>query len=112
MRLELILRHDEEHDEFHERIVQRLELDPLRRASECRDHFRHAVARCVRDRDAKPDARAHRLLAGAQRSEHRVAIRPVDLPVRDEQIHKLGDCRIAFGRLHLREDRFCRKEIA
>ena len=28
VRLELILRHDEEHDEFHRSIIERIELDP------------------------------------------------------------------------------------
>ena len=75
VRLKLIFRHDEKDDEFHRRIIERVELDPRCRAPESGDHFVHAIGRGVRDGDAETDAGAHRLLALAQRGQHDVAIR-------------------------------------
>ena len=73
VRLELILRHDEEDDEFHERIVQRLEFDALAGASESRDnlarrgHSRRAEWRCQNRCRCSSFPRAH----GAQRARLR-----------------------------------------
>ena len=43
MRLELILRDDEEHDELHRCVIERVELDPAARAAEARDNLIDAI---------------------------------------------------------------------
>ena len=45
--LKLILGHDEEDDEFHRRIVERLELDAVGGAPEGGDHLIHSIGRSV-----------------------------------------------------------------
>ena len=110
--LELILRHDEQHHKFHQRIVQSLELDAAAGAPKRRDHLRHALARRMGNSDAETDARAHRFLSCAQCCENGVAIRLGDLSVRHEEIHEFRDCRVPFRRLHLGDDRVSGQEIA
>src|SRR5205085_9407027 len=74
MRLKLVLWNDEEHDEFHGRIIERVELDTGARSAERGDDVIDAVRRTMRNGDAETDAGAHRLLALFQRTGIAVAI--------------------------------------
>ncbi len=104
MGLELILRHDEEDDEFHRRIVERVEFDPCGGAAKGSHYLLDAIGRGVRNGDAKTDAGAHRFLALLQGGEDAVAILRFDLAQTDEQIDQLDDGGPTLGRLHLRDD--------
>src|SRR5436190_17936516 len=66
MRLKLIFRLDKEHDEFHRRVVERVELDPLRRAAEGDDELLDSIRGNVRKGDAETDASAYLFLAPLQ----------------------------------------------
>ena len=59
MFLELTLRNEEEHDEIHRLIVERVEIDTLAGAAERADDFADQVRAGVGDADAEADARAH-----------------------------------------------------
>ena len=104
MGLKLILRHDEEHDEFHRRIIERVELDPGATSAEGGHHFLDSIGRGVRNGDAETDAGAHRFLALFERGENAFAILRLDLAQADQQIDQLDDGRPTFGRLHLGND--------
>src|SRR5256714_6817072 len=104
MRLKLVLRDDEEDDKFDRRIIERVELDPLRRAPERRHHFLDPVRRSVRNRDAKPDAGTHRFLALLERGQNAVAILRFDFSLGDEEIDQLDDGAPTLRRFHLGND--------
>ena len=61
--LELTLGNEEKHDEIYRLIIERVEVDPFLRATQCTDDFRDQIGGGVRDADAESDASAHRSLA-------------------------------------------------
>src|SRR4029077_7769055 len=54
MCLELVLRDNEEDDEFHRRVIERVELNTSGRTPKGGYHFVQPVGRTVRNGDAKP----------------------------------------------------------
>jgi len=104
MGLKLILRDDEEHNEPDRRIIERVELDALGRATESRDYFRDRVGRRMRNGNPKTDPCAHRFLALLERGEDGVAAGGIDFPQADEQVNQLDDRGPAFRRFHLGND--------
>ena len=112
MRLKLILRHNEEHDVFHRRVVERVEFDAFVGAAKRSDDFADPVAGSVWDRDAKANAGAHRLLALAQSSEHEITILGLYFAANHKEFDEFDDGRPAFVGLHLGDNAIDREKIA
>ena len=104
MRLKLIFRLDKEHDEFHRRIIERIELDPLRRAAEGGDYFLDPIRGSVRDRNAVSDPGAQRFFPLFERRQDAVAIFRFDFALGDEEVGELNDGAPTLRRFHLGND--------
>src|SRR5207244_7151328 len=63
MRLKLVLRNNEKDDEFHRRVIERVEFDAGCGPSEGRHDVINPIGRAMRNGDAKADSRAHRFFA-------------------------------------------------
>ena len=110
MGLKLILRHDEKHDEFHRRIIERVELDPVRTIG----RRPRPLPRCRSDEAcgmAMPKPMPVLIVSSRCLSEARMLSRSagLDLAQADEQIDQLDDGRPTLGRLHLGDDLLGRK---
>ncbi len=91
MQVVFLARDDEEDDEMHRRVVERLEIDARHGPTEDGDHFFQMVGKRVRDRHARADAGADRLLAGLERFEDFLVLGNRKLLGRDEMADQLDD---------------------
>ena len=109
MRLKLIFWHNEKHDEFHRRVIERIEFNSASRSSKRGNDSFEPVGRAVRNGNPKSDASAHRFLALLQRGQNALAIRTFDFAQANKQIDQLDDGRPTLGRPHLGDDLLGRK---
>ena len=105
VRLELILRHDEKDDEFHRRVVERVELDAgaSERPNAATTFSTRSDEACGM---AMPKPMPVLIVSSRCRSAASTTSRSLrfDLPLRDEQIDQFDDGRPPFRGFHLRDD--------
>ena len=112
MGLKLVLGDDEEDDEADGGVVEGLELDAMGGAAKGGDDAAHAVRRGVRDGDAKADAGAHGLLAGAEGAEDGLLVARPDFVLGNEEFDQLHDGAPPLGGFHFGKYLFNRQEVA
>jgi len=104
MLLKLSLRHQEEHDQVHRLVVQRVEVHPGLRTAERPNDLGDQLGGGVRDADAKPDARAHGGLALLYHGGDGVLVLRFDFSGGDEVVDQLVDGQPAVRRLQIGDD--------
>src|ERR1044072_7597230 len=111
MRLKLIFRDDEKHDELDRRVVEGVKIASWRRSSKRAHYFLKPVGGTMRNGDSESNACAHCFLTLFQRSEDGIAVFRFNFTQTNEKIDQLNDGGPALRGFHLRDDLLDRKEI-
>ena len=112
MFLKLALRHEEQHDEVHGLIVERIEINAFAGATQGADDFTDEIRAGVGDADAETDAGAHGGFALLDDGGDGVVMLGFNLARADEIFDQLVNGLPAVGSLQIGDDLLFRKNIA
>ncbi len=110
--LKLALGNEEEHDEIHRLVIERIEINTLFRAAERAHHLVNEISRGVRDADSKANARTHRGFPLFDHGRDGIVMLGLDFARGDEIVDKLIDGFPAIAGVHAGKNLLGAKNIA